>query len=165
LAKRPFKFENVSLEVDGYSNLVKFFWWELNVSGSFSFILAKKLCFLKSKLKDWNRDVFGHLDTKMADLVDKVKRLDEKQQQQCLTFADIYESLDLKKEFSKVCNWIDIFWRHRAKKHWIEEEDRNTKFFHRMANSRRKFNAIHNIKVDDEYHVESSSIKYAITQF
>jgi len=38
--------------------------------------MAKKLNLLKSKLKVWNRDVFGHLDTKLGDLVEKVKVLD-----------------------------------------------------------------------------------------
>ena len=33
--------------------------------GFLSIVLAKKLNFLKSKLKEWNRDVFGLLDTKM----------------------------------------------------------------------------------------------------
>jgi len=33
----------------------------------------------------------------MAYLVDKVKHVDEKEQQQSLTFADRYERLDLKK--------------------------------------------------------------------
>jgi len=49
--KRPFKFEDVWLEVDGFSDLVNSFWEELDVSGSSRFILAKKLHFLKSKLK------------------------------------------------------------------------------------------------------------------
>ena len=35
---------------------------------------------LKSKLKVWNKDVFGHLDTKLGDLVEKVKVLDAKEQ-------------------------------------------------------------------------------------
>jgi len=99
----------LGFEVDGFSNLVRSFWQELNVSSSFSFIRAKKLCSLKSKLKNWNRDVFGHLDTKMAYLVDKVKRLDKKGQQQSLTTVERVETLDLKKELSKVRNWIDIF--------------------------------------------------------
>ena len=63
------------LEVDGFNDLVKSFRGELQVSGSRSFILAKKLNFLKHKLKEWNRDVFGHLDSKMAVLVDKLSLL------------------------------------------------------------------------------------------
>jgi len=78
--RRPFKFENMWLEVDGFSDLVKSFWDELDVTGPSSFILAKKLNLLKTKLKQWNRDVFGYLEFKTASLVEKVKFLDEEQQ-------------------------------------------------------------------------------------
>ena len=54
----------------------------MNVIGLSSFFLAKKLSALKANLKVWNRDVFGHLEFKMAKLVEKVKSLDEKEQQQ-----------------------------------------------------------------------------------
>ena len=57
--RRPFKFENVWLEVEGFSVQVQGWWNELSISGSPSFILAKKLNFLKMKLKDWNKGVFS----------------------------------------------------------------------------------------------------------
>jgi len=107
--------------------------------------LAKKLNFLNTNLKQWNREVFGHLELKMAGLVDKVKLLDEKEQQQSLSWADRFERLRVKKELSMVRKSIDIFWRQRAKQQWIQDSDRNTKFFQQVANRRRKFNAIHKI--------------------
>ena len=70
-AKRPFKLEDIWLEVGGFCDLVKVVWNDFNVSGSSSFILVKK-----SMLKEWNREVFGHLDTKLGALFDKVKVLD-----------------------------------------------------------------------------------------
>ena len=68
------------LEVDGFCELVSSFWGELRVFGSPSFVLAKKLIFLKHRLKEWNKEVYGHLDSKMADLVAKIKSFDEKEQ-------------------------------------------------------------------------------------
>ena len=68
------------LEANGFDDLVKSVWDVQNVIGPSSFILAKKLNLLKTKRKQWNREVFGHLEFKMASLVDKVKRLDEKEQ-------------------------------------------------------------------------------------
>jgi len=47
----------------------------------------------------------------------------------------------------------------------MEDGDRNTKFFHRVANNRRKFNAIENIVVEGELHVDDSSMKDAIVHF
>jgi len=49
-------------EVDGFCDVVKSFWDELYVVGASHFILAKKLNFLKTKLKQCNIDVFCHLE-------------------------------------------------------------------------------------------------------
>ena len=62
-------------------------------------------------------------------------------------------------------NWIDIFWQKRANQQWIEDHNCNTKFFHRVANSRGKSNAIQNIVVDGELHIEGYFVKGAIVHF
>jgi len=135
----------------------------LQVSGSPSFILAKRLNLLKRRLREWNKDVFGHLDSKMAYLVYKIKSFDEKEQQLSLSLGEKIDRLQVK--LSVVRSQIDIFWCQRAKQHLMEDGDRNTKFFHRVANSRRKFNAIESIKVEGDLHVDDSSLKGAIVQF
>ncbi|KAF5452107.1 hypothetical protein F2P56_027140, partial [Juglans regia] len=43
----------------------------------------------------------------------------------------------------------DIKWKQRAKRHWLEGWDRNTKFYHAFVNQRRKKNTIRKV-VDDE---------------
>jgi len=60
--------------------------------------VAKKLDLLKFQLKDWNRNVFGHLDTRMADLLDKVKLLDAKEQ--ILTHDDRVQRFELEERIS-----------------------------------------------------------------
>ena len=126
--------------------------------------MAKKLHFLKRRLKDWNKEVFGHLDSKLADLVVKIKSFDEKEQQLALSLGDRLERLHMKRELSNVRSQIDLFWRQRAKQHWMEDGDRNTKFFHRVASMRRRFNAIDKIMVEGELHSDASSVKDAILQ-
>ena len=136
------------LEVDGFCDLVNFLWNDLNVTRPSSFILAKKLSFLKTKLKEWSRDVFGYLEFKMAKLVEKVKSFDDKEGQLSLLWEDRIERLEVKKELSLLRSSLDVYWRQRAKQHWLVDGDRNTKFFHQVANRRNKFNGIHKIKVD-----------------
>jgi len=99
----------------------------------------------------------------MSSLVDKVKLLDKKEQQQSLSWADRFERLGVKKELSTVRKSIDIFWRQRAKQQWIEDGDRNTKFFHQVANRRRKFNAIHKIQVDGDFYVDAAATKMRLS--
>jgi len=125
VAKRPFKFENIWLEVDGFFDFVKSIWHDSNVTSSSSFVLAKKLNSLKFKLKAWNREVVGQLDV----LIERIKVFDAKEQIQALMRAEKFERLEIKKELLLVRTCCDTFWRKRAKQHWILEGDRNTKFF------------------------------------
>jgi len=60
---------------------------------------------------------------------------------------------------------VDTFWKQRTKKHWILDGDQNTKFFHIVANNRRKFNTIHSICVDGVSFDDNSSVKEAIVNF
>jgi len=90
---------------------VKSIWEELDVSSSSTFIVVKNCIFLSQQLKLWNRDVFGHLDTQLAYLADKVHNLGDKEQHHSLTFVERVERLEIKKELSKVRSWIDIFRR------------------------------------------------------
>ena len=61
--RTPFKFENMWLEFEGFSDLIKEWWGELQVDEFASYIVTTKLKFVKEKLKKWNRDVLGDIKT------------------------------------------------------------------------------------------------------
>ena len=50
------------LKVEGFKDLIRSWWWGIEVRGSASFRLAAKMKEIKQKLKVWNREVFGRLD-------------------------------------------------------------------------------------------------------
>ena len=68
----PFRFENMWLKVEGFKDLLKLWWEGDNFSGSSSFILAAKLKALKSKLKEWNKDVFGRVEARKDLILNQV---------------------------------------------------------------------------------------------
>ena len=82
-----------------------------------------------------------------------------------LSWEDRVERLEVKKELSLVRGSLDIYWCQRAKQHWLVDGGRNTKFFHQVANRRRKFNTIHKIKMASECFADAASVKNAIVQF
>jgi len=67
-SRTPFKFENMWLEFEGFLDLIKEWWGEVQVDGFASYIVATKLRFVKQKLKKWNRDVFGDIKTQKYNL-------------------------------------------------------------------------------------------------
>ena len=61
------------LKVEGFKDLLKTWWESDNFNGFASFILAKKLKVVKSKLKEWNRDVFGKVDYRKNLVLDQLR--------------------------------------------------------------------------------------------
>ena len=48
---------------------------------------------------------------------------------------------------------------------WIKEGDNNTKFFHKMANSRRRFNHLSFLEVDGVIYEEETEIATQVVNF
>ena len=59
----------------------------------------------------------------------------------------------------------EICWKKKSRVVCIKEGDKNTIFFHRMANSHRRFNSIDKLMVDGVLSSNQGSIKECITSF
>ncbi|RVX18648.1 hypothetical protein CK203_006606 [Vitis vinifera] len=55
----PFRFENMWLKVEGFNDIIRTWWQEIEVRGSASYRLAVKMKEIKKKLKVWNKEVLG----------------------------------------------------------------------------------------------------------
>ena len=62
--KSPFRFENMWLKWEGFTDRVHQWWNSYSVSGSPSSRLVQKLKFLKMDLRKWNVEVFGDVNVK-----------------------------------------------------------------------------------------------------
>ena len=82
-----------------------------------------------------------------------------------LTDEEILEKDRLHIELEKVTLMEEICWRRKSKALWIREGDRISKFFHRTANSYRRFNTINNLVVEGELTSNPSSIAACISLF
>ena len=59
----------------------------------------------------------------------------------------------------------EISWRQKSRMLYIKERDNNTKFFHKMANSHRRFNHLRTLEVDGVVFEEESEVKNQVVQF
>ena len=53
----------------------------------------------------------------------------------------------------------EILWSQKSIETWLKEGDRNTGFFHRMANAHRRRNCLNNISINDRKLVKEVDIK------
>ena len=163
--KSAFKFENMWLKADGFTDKVQGWWSSYSFSGPPSLVLAKKLKALKEDLKTWNREVFGDVGLKKKGVMVDLMQFDEKQYQGLLSAEERLQRDDLKVEWDKLAHLDEVSWRQKSRVLWLKEGDNNTKFFHKMANSHRRRNQILNIEVDGIRYDEESDIREQIVQF
>uniref|UniRef100_A0A2N9J257 Reverse transcriptase domain-containing protein n=1 Tax=Fagus sylvatica TaxID=28930 RepID=A0A2N9J257_FAGSY len=59
----------------------------------------------------------------------------------------------------------EISWRQKSRALWLKEGDKNTKFFHRLANSNRRYNTISSLSINGVMSTDSDAISEYITNF
>lgn len=72
----------------------------------------------------------------------------------------------LKFKLDRLVKQKSLYWRQRAKVHWLEHCDRNAKFFHKYASERRRRNRMRRLVLDDGRTVnQEGEMLAALTNF
>lgn len=72
------RFKNMWLVEPGFSEWVKVKWSSYVVEGKPCFRLLRKLKMLMEDLKRWNRESFGRIEVRITNILEEIRRLDEK---------------------------------------------------------------------------------------
>ena len=163
--RRPFRFENMWLKDEGFVERVRSWWESYHVHGAPSFVLANKLKLLKNDLKKWNVEVFGNVEERGKQLWKDLSVLVTIEDSRGLTEEEKLELERIRGELEKASLLEEICWRQKSRVLCIREGDRNTKFFHRIANSHRRFNSIDRLMVDGELSSDPEAIAECISRF
>ncbi|RVW38098.1 hypothetical protein CK203_095113 [Vitis vinifera] len=145
--KNPFRFENMWLRVDGFMDKIKEWWQSYNFRGKPSFVLVKKLQALKYDLKMWNKGTLGNVSARKDAALEKLNYWDSLERLGSLSEEDRSSQWIARDEFSHCAIIEEISWRQKSMALLLKEGDSNTKFFHRMANARRRGDFINSLTV------------------
>ena len=63
------------------------------------------------------------------------------------------------KEFKRWALLEEISWRQKSREIWLKDGDRNTGFFHKMANSRRRGNQISKMRINEAWRTEEEKLR------
>ncbi|XP_028085234.1 uncharacterized protein LOC114286280 [Camellia sinensis] len=145
---KPFKFLNAWCLHPQFKIFVQKIWAESHVNGWAGFKCLRKLRLLKAALKRWNLEVFGKVDFKLKQLEEEIHVLDLVAEQRLLTDAERSTLRELKGEAWNLSKMVEWLWLQKSRANWLLKGDRNTKFFHVMASTRRNRNALCSIEVN-----------------
>jgi endonuclease/exonuclease/phosphatase family metal-dependent hydrolase len=164
-SRRPFRFENMWLKADGFKERVKEWWNSYTFYGTPGYIMACKLKALKVDLKKWNEEVFGNVGVKINKLMSELVELDALADLRPLTEVEIQKKVGIVADLERTSLLEEISWRQKSRALWLQEGDKNTKFFHRLANSNRRYNSISSLSINGVVSTDSVAISECITNF
>lgn len=140
--RRPFRFEAMWLKHESFQDMLKAS-WDSRLS------TPEALNRLRGKLRKWNRDVFGNVNTKKAELLQEINAvqglIDAAQTDDLLRKED-----QLLKRFDDLLEQEETLWFQKSREKLIALGDRNTSFFHTSTVIRRRRNKIEMLKGSDD---------------
>ncbi|RVW46483.1 putative mitochondrial protein [Vitis vinifera] len=152
-----------SQRIDDGTHLALKGWWQgIVVRGRPSYRLAAKLKGLKQNLKIWNKEVFGRLERNKAEALQQVERWDLVEEERSLTKEELGHKKEAKENYAKWVSMEEVHWRQLSRELCLREGDRNTGFFHRMADARRRVNALDKIKINGVRITEEQEVREGI---
>ena len=157
--------ENMWLRVDGFMDKIKEWWQSYNFKGKPNFVLAKKLQALKYDLKMWNKGTLGNVLARKDAALEKLNYWDSLERLGSLSEEDRSSQRMARDEFSHCAILEEISWRQKSRALWLKEGDSNTKFFHRMANARRRGNFISSLIVRGVWLDKEEELKEGIGSY
>uniref|UniRef100_A0A2N9GEX2 Reverse transcriptase domain-containing protein n=1 Tax=Fagus sylvatica TaxID=28930 RepID=A0A2N9GEX2_FAGSY len=163
--RRPFRFENMWLKVEGFGDRVKSWWESYSVTGTPSYVFANKLKALKADLKIWNDTEFGHISMQKQQLMAALREIDAVTDTRPLDVEEKGRRELTAIELDKVILMEEISWRQKSRALWLKEGDKNSRFFHRVANSHRNANTIGKLLINGIPSTNQDEIRDHISQF
>ncbi|RVW95136.1 putative ribonuclease H protein [Vitis vinifera] len=96
----------------------------------------------------WNREVFGNLESNKLAALQQVDYWDQVESERSLTEEEFSRKKEAKEGYAKWVKLEEIHWRQLSRELWLREGDRNTGYFHRMANAHRRRHTMERIKIN-----------------
>ncbi|WJZ95377.1 hypothetical protein VitviT2T_014152 [Vitis vinifera] len=155
----PFRFENMWLKSEGFKEVMRQWWEGIQVNGSASFILTEKLKALKPLLRSWNKEVFGQIDLEKQKAWNLIEYWDKEEMVRSLSIEEEEVRKEARELYKKWALLEEVSWRQKSREIWLKKGDRNTKFFHKMANAYRRRKQLNRIKVNERCFTKESEIK------
>ncbi|GAU27412.1 hypothetical protein TSUD_356480 [Trifolium subterraneum] len=137
--RKEFRFENSWLKEEDIEEVVNVGW-----NHGEDLEIIHRLTHCADELQRWGRKKRRRFKEEIKEHEEEMERTRDKGDA-----SNTSRFLEAQKQHAKVLIQEDIFWRQRAKMHWLKDGDLNTKFFHMSASARAKVKKIEKLITDE----------------
>ncbi|XP_078178924.1 uncharacterized protein LOC144573109 [Carex rostrata] len=130
--------------------------------GSIAFF-DKKIALAQRAFKLWQDEAFGQMEKHLDFCKRSIRFFDQIEEKRNLRAHEFRLRLRIKERAFELANNIESKWKHRSRCNWLANGDKNTKFFHAFASSRKRRNLITEIQVGGQVISDTGQILQAFT--
>ncbi|XP_038973168.1 uncharacterized protein LOC103699679 [Phoenix dactylifera] len=142
----PFRFEKIWLLYPQSWDIVRDA-WRVPVRGDAMRRVSRKLELTKRRLRHWNHKVVGDIFRRLEGVEEEITALQRREDLRgALPENDMTHLRELLVTHHSLLRQHEIFWRQKSRVQWVNEGDRNTRFFHRTTVIRRQRSMIHSLR-------------------
>ena len=98
-------------------------------------------------LKKWNKGVFGNIVLRKEMALNQVAGWDRLEETRPLTEEEQGARQAAREDFKKWILFEETSWRQKSRELWLLEGDKNTAYFHKMANAHKRRFSLNRIKI------------------
>jgi len=145
---KPFKTLDIWLSNPSLKQIVKKSKESYSGTGNPMTRLKEKLQKLKYDLKLWNKEVFDIIGFKKQSLSEEIETLDQKDGQSSLGEEEKSRRLHLLSELKLLLEKESSILNQKARVKWLEQGDKNSKYFHSRIRWRRSMNELKGVDMN-----------------
>ena len=155
---KPLKVMDWWLKDKGFQNMVAHSWGNYHPNGWGGYVLKQKLKFLKHCIRQWSSQNGSVTARKINDLKKQINDMEAGINASTIsqTQADLKKSLQ--EQLWSAALAYESMLRQKSRVKWLREGDRNSSYFHRIINHRRRVNALQGLCIDGGWIHDPNSV-------
>ncbi|XP_028122566.1 uncharacterized protein LOC114319707 [Camellia sinensis] len=129
------------------------------------FSLKRKLANLRANLKRRNFEVFGNVDVQLNKVEEEYHELDLVAESRNLSKSEMIRRREVRSIVWNLNRRKESLWYQQSKMVWAKCGDKNTRFFHMMASSRKRKNILDSVVEERVRLVKPDGVKHFARRF
>lgn len=141
--KKSFRLETFWFKYEIPRQMVKNL-WTTPATGQLTSLsnFRNKTELLHKALHLWHKECFNKMEKELTSLKGEILIFDRKEETEPLTGQEFKNRCMLKEKAFEIANNIEERWRQRSRCNWLQQGDKNTRFFHLFASTRLNRNKV-----------------------